>query len=99
MRRQKGIRGQCSNDERGVQQLRNTSLTPPPLPHSIKRRDAILSHHLEGELVHEVDLVRVGDVSVLEILHRHRERGAEEADLPLPSAVVHQLFQHRLKLG
>lgn len=57
------------------------------------------SAHLERELVHEVDLVGVGDVAVLEVLDRHGERGAEEADLPLPGAVVHQLLQHGLELG
>ena len=55
--------------------------------------------HLQRELVHEVDLVRVGDVTVLEVLHRHGESCAEEADLPLSLAVVHQLFQHGLELG
>ena len=40
--------------------------------------------HLQRELVHEVDLVRVGYVAVLEVLDRHGEGGAEEADLALP---------------
>ena len=55
--------------------------------------------HLKRELVHEVDLVRVGDVAVLEVLDRHGESCAKEADLPLPLAVVHQLLQHGLELG
>lgn len=54
--------------------------------------------YLERELVHEVDLVRVRDVAVLEIFDRHGERRAEEADLPLPGAVVYELLQHGLKL-
>lgn len=37
-------------------------------------------------------------MAVLEVLDRHGERGAKEADLPLPRAVVHQLLKHGLEL-
>lgn len=65
----------------------------------VKRYVLLTFAHLQRELVHEVDLVRVGDVTVLEVLYGHWESCAEEADLPLSLAVVHQLLQHGLELG
>lgn len=78
---------------------KSISLTQNTFTFHQKKKKTANSAHLERELVHEVDLVRVGDVAVLEVLDRHGERGAEEADLPLPGAVVHQLLQHGLELG
>lgn len=48
--------------------------------------------HLERQLIHEVDLVRVRDVTIFEVLDGYGECRAEQADLSLPGAVAHQLL-------
>lgn len=45
--------------------------------------------YLQSELIHEVNLVRVADVAIFKVLDRHGKRCTEQADLPLPGAVVH----------
>lgn len=58
-----------------------------------------LSNTTESELVHQVDLVRVAHVLVLETLNNHRESRTEKHNLAVLGVERHKLFNHRSKLG
>ena len=52
----------------------------------------VLCNTAQRELVHEVDLVGLDHVAVLEILDDEWERGREEHDLPLLGEKAEQLL-------
>lgn len=58
----------------------------------------VLGDSSEGELLHEVDLVRLDHVLLLEVLDDDWERGREEHHLPLWRAEAEQLLHDRLEL-
>ena len=59
----------------------------------------VLRDTLQGELLHQVDDVRLFQELFLELLHRHRERGGVQANLPRRREVAQQFLNHRLELG
>ena len=58
----------------------------------------VLGDALEGELLHQVDLVRLSHHLVFEGLHLHREGGREEEHLPFLRHVIDELLDERLEL-
>mmetsp|Transcript_39479 Transcript_39479/g.88736 ORF Transcript_39479/g.88736 Transcript_39479/m.88736 type:complete len:202 (+) Transcript_39479:302-907(+) len=58
----------------------------------------VLRDALQGELVHQVDLVRVGHVRVLEFHDRHRERCGVHQDLPIGRQKLDEIFDDGLEL-
>lgn len=59
----------------------------------------VLRDTAQRELVHEVDLVGLDHVAVLEILDDERERGREEHDLPLLGEEAEELLHDGGELG
>ena len=58
----------------------------------------ILRDAFEGQIIHQVDLIRVLDELVLECFHRHRKGSREETYLPGWRCQVDELLQQRLEL-
>lgn len=59
----------------------------------------VLGDTPEGELVHEVDLVRIRHVSVREVLYGHREGGGEEHDLTILGVELQELLDDGCELA
>ncbi len=58
----------------------------------------VLSDALEGELLHEVDLMRFPQEALLEVVDGYGEGGGEEEDLAILGQEVANLLHERLKL-
>ena len=66
---------------------------------ALLHKSIVLGHALEGKLVHQIDLMRLGHKSILEVQDGHRERGRVHQDLPLLRQELDEVLNDRLELG
>ena len=60
---------------------------------------ATVHHTLSCRCIHQIDLMRLGHKSVLEVQDGHRERGRVHQDLPLLRQELDEVLNDRLELG
>ena len=65
---------------------------------TLLHKSIVLGHALEGKLVHQIDLMRLGHESIFEVQNGHWERGRVHQDLPLLRQELEEVLNDRLEL-